>query len=202
MVLVEDTAVAAGLLPIGGLREHLRLGTGFASDSLQDGLLEACLRASLAQIEGRTGQALLRRSFTWRIWSWATREGQPIPIAPVVLLTRLEEVAGDGTATEIGGERYGLGRLGGVPVLLGRGAGLPEVPVDGHLRLVFEAGLGDDWAGVPVDLRQAVMIQAARFYEDRGLGADAGRGGGLAPAALALIGPYLPARLGAARGLA
>ncbi len=68
-----------------GLREHLRLGTGFGEDGLQDPVLAGFLRAALAAIEGRTGKALIARDFLytraggalptaslcrWRRWAW------------------------------------------------------------------------------------------------------------------------------------
>jgi len=57
-MLTEDTIVPTEALPIAAFREHLRMGTGFAEDTLQDGLLERHLRAALAAIEARTGKIL------------------------------------------------------------------------------------------------------------------------------------------------
>ena len=51
MILTELSAIAAEDLPVAQLKEHLRLGTGFAESDLQDGLCEAYLRASIATIE-------------------------------------------------------------------------------------------------------------------------------------------------------
>ena len=86
MNLVELTEVPDEALPVALLREHLRLGTGFPDDSLQDALLAGFLRAALAAIEGRTGKALLERSFAltlsaWRCWSAASPSPSP-PGAP------------------------------------------------------------------------------------------------------------------------
>jgi uncharacterized phiE125 gp8 family phage protein len=33
--------------------------------------------------------------------------------------------------------------------------------------VTFTAGFGDAWAAVPADLAQAVLMLAARYYEDR-----------------------------------
>ena len=51
--------VAFFALPLAALRDHLRLGTGFGDDSLQDGVLEQALRGAIAAIEGRTEKALI-----------------------------------------------------------------------------------------------------------------------------------------------
>lgn len=45
------------------LKDHLRLGSGFADDGMQDGLIEGYLRAAMAAIEGRIGKVLLARRF-------------------------------------------------------------------------------------------------------------------------------------------
>ncbi len=62
MMLVEQTTVPGAALPVAEFKDHLRLGTGFADDGVQDGVLEAYLRAAMAAIEARTGKILLTRS--------------------------------------------------------------------------------------------------------------------------------------------
>ena len=39
MMLIEQSAVPSGSLPIAELREHLRLGTGFSDAAVQDAVL-------------------------------------------------------------------------------------------------------------------------------------------------------------------
>ena len=63
MMLIEQTGVPTAALPVQEFKDHLRLGTGFADDTVQDALVEAYLRAALAAIEGRIGKALLPAIF-------------------------------------------------------------------------------------------------------------------------------------------
>lgn len=63
MLLTEQTIVPGAALPVQAFKEHLRLGTGFGDDDVQDALAESYLRAALAAVEGRTGKALLAREF-------------------------------------------------------------------------------------------------------------------------------------------
>lgn len=70
MMLIEDTAVGTEALPLAVFKEHLRLGTGFADDGLQDSLLESFLRSGMAAIEARTGKALIERRFSWTVSRW------------------------------------------------------------------------------------------------------------------------------------
>ncbi|MEL6745987.1 MAG: hypothetical protein AAFO68_11070, partial [Pseudomonadota bacterium] len=83
MMLVEQTSVPASVLPLAEFRDHLKLGTGFSDDAVQDGLLEANLRAALAAVENRTGKAVLERGFVWSISAWRDLSHQVLPVAPV-----------------------------------------------------------------------------------------------------------------------
>ena len=42
------------------------------------------------------------------------------------------------------------------------------MPLGGFVTVRFAAGFGTSWDRVPGDLAQAVMMLAARYYEDRG----------------------------------
>lgn len=72
MLLVEDTTIPTAVLPVADFRDHLRLGTGFADDGLQDAVLERHLRAAMAAIEARTGKILIARDFTWTLTAGRT----------------------------------------------------------------------------------------------------------------------------------
>jgi uncharacterized phiE125 gp8 family phage protein len=165
MMLIEETTVPGAALPVQALTEHLRLGTGFADDGLQDSLVESQLRAAIAVIEGRIGKALLTRRFRLELEDWRGVE-QALPVAPVsaVLTLRLVDEAG---SVVVGAERYRLVRDLHRPNLAGRGGALPVVPTDGRVEVVFEAGFGATWADVPRDLAQAVFLLAAEFHERR-----------------------------------
>ena len=67
------------------------------------------------------------------------------------------------------------------PRLRGTGRSLPDIPQDGAVEVLFDAGFGTDWAAVPVDLAQAVLLLAAEFYEVRHGG---GQGGPALPLAV------------------
>lgn len=166
-MLHEDTSVPVALLPLQAMRDHLRLGTGFAEDGLQDGLIEAYLRAAIAVIEGRTGKALLQRVFRFVLDDWRDPAAQALPIAPVrsVISVTLTDGAGGSTLLDAGLYRLiaDLHR----PRLAPKGPLLPAVPVAGQVELMFMAGFGPAWGDVPADLRQAVLLLAADLYERR-----------------------------------
>ena len=65
-------------------KAHLRLGTGFAEDDVQDEVLNGFLRAAIAAIEARTGKVLIERSFSWSLNGWRDPAGEVLPVAPVI----------------------------------------------------------------------------------------------------------------------
>lgn len=167
MMLIEQTTVPAAALPVGQLRDHLRLGTGFADDGVEDALLEALLRAAIAAIEGRTGKVLLTRSFVWQVLAWRDGERQPLPVAPVNTVTAVRIIDRLGAETLLDTGTYRLERDTHRPRVAADGLALPVIPMGGSAEIAFDAGFGAAWDAVPADLAQAVMLLAAHYYENR-----------------------------------
>lgn len=178
-MLFEETTVPGTALPVQALKDHLRLGSGFADDGMQDDLLAAHLRAAMAAIEGRTGKALLARRFRLRLPRWregrgAAATGQALPMAPVSALVSVTLIDAAGDETVLAPARYRLEPDMARPRLAGTGGVLPVVPEGGAAVIVFDAGFGAVWADVPPDLAQAVLLLAAEFYEMRHEGGQPG----------------------------
>jgi uncharacterized phiE125 gp8 family phage protein len=170
MMLVEQTTVPGTALPVAEFKDHLRLGTGFADDGVQDELLEAYLRAAIAAVEGRTGKAVLSRTFAWTLTAWRDLARQVLPVAPVSAIASLSIVDRLGAQEVIDRARYALEPDTHRPALVAAGLTLPVIPVGGSAVIEFDAGFGADWSAVPADLGQAVLILAAHLYETRGSG--------------------------------
>jgi len=195
-MLIEETAVPETALPIEPFKAHLRLGTGFGEDTLQDGLLAGFLRAALAAIEGRTGKVLLARDFTWTVSSWRDRGGVVFPAAPVRAVSAVVLVDAEGGESSVADWR--LERDEAAPRLCPVGALLPMVPRGGSVRIGFRAGMAEDWSGLPADLAQAVLMLAAHYYEYR---AETGLSEGCMPfGVVSLIQRYRALRLSPGAG--
>lgn len=167
MDLIETSSVADGALPVAAFRAHLRLGTGFADEATGDALLIQYLRAAIAAIEARTGKALLTRGFRLILPRWRWPDVQALPVAPVSAVASVTLVeAGGGTESADPGS-WRLVADTHRPTILATGAVLPGVPANGRVEIDFTAGFGADWDAVPDDLRQAVLLLAAQFYEGR-----------------------------------
>ena len=173
MLLTELTTISGAALPVQGLKDHLRLGTGFADSGMQDGLLEGYLRSAISAIEGRTGKALLSRQFKLTLEDWRDGSEQALPVAPVSAVVSLTLYNLANTATVIPADRYRLVQDTHRPKLAAAGYVLPVVPIDGRIEIVFAAGFGATWANVPPDLQQAVFLLAAQYNEHRNEFAEA-----------------------------
>ncbi len=166
MMLTEETAVPLAALPVEEMKDHLRMGSGFADDGLQDGLIEAYLRAAMAAIEGRIGKMLFQRRFLWALDRWRDAE-QALPVAPVSGIVSVTLVDASGAEVVVPAGAYRMIPDLHRPRLAGRGGALPVIPGEGMVKIVFDAGFGPGWSDVPVDLRQAVLLLAGEFYEHR-----------------------------------
>lgn len=166
-MLVEETTVPQSALPVAQLKDHMRLGSGFSDDGVQDDLLEGYLRASIAAIEARTGKILIEREFSWTLTAWRDLRRQPLPIAPVNAITGVMLIGMHGDETFADGDAWVLEPDAQRPGLKAAGACLPGVPVNGSVRIGMLAGFGPEWDDLPADLGQAVLMLAAHFYEYR-----------------------------------
>lgn len=188
MMVNEVTEVADAALPLARFREHLRLGSGFADDGLQDALLTGFLRAALAAIEARTGKALIERDFRWDVVAWRDPAGVVLPVAPVGHLV---------AATLAGADILPKLRLQpdlSAPRIMPVSGCLPQIATGQQAQITFRAGFGAGFTALPADLQQAVLLLAAHYYEFRD---ETALGAGCMPFGVsALIERYRPIRIG------
>lgn len=109
----------------------------------------------------------MERTFIWQLDGWRQPEQQALPVAPVQTISWLKTVSRDGAETLIDGGCYVLVQSEQRPLLRAACRRLPLIPTHGYGEIGFVAGYAADWAGLPSDLAQAVMLLAAYFYEVR-----------------------------------
>lgn len=166
MRVIEVEAVAQADLPVAELAEHLRLNGDIEGDAALQAQLAGYLRAALAAIEGRIGKALIARDFVLRLAQWRHGDRQPLPLAPVTAITAVRVIEEGAPQVDVAASRWYLEEDAHRPHVCARGVSLPRVPVGGRAEVAFSAGFGA-WGEVPMDLRQAVLLLAAQFYEYR-----------------------------------
>lgn len=198
MMLIEETTVPDAALPVAQFRAHLRLGTGFGEENLQDAVLRGFLRAAIAAIEARTGKVLIERAFSWTLSAWRDQAAQGLPVAPVTVITRVALIDAIGVESDLEIGKYRLEQDAQRPRLRPTSNLLPFVPRGGSVLIMFSAGMAPDWGGLPADLGQAVMLLAAHYYEYRN---ETNLSDGCMPFGVtSLIQRYRPLRLGLGAG--
>ena len=90
-----------------------------------------------------------------------------MPVAPVseVVDVMLEEA--QGAVVSVASSAYRLVSDAHHPCLKGVSGALPSIPTDGSATVRFVAGYGAGWSDSPADMRQAVLLLAAHYYEFR-----------------------------------
>lgn len=167
MMLIEETTVPLSALPVAQFQDHMRLGSGFSDDGLQDPLLESYLRAAIAAIEARTGKILIEREFSWTLTAWRAARSQPLPVAPVSAVIGVTLIDANGGEIPSDSQTWVLQPDSQRPALNAASACLPTIPVNGSVRIGLLAGYGPEWNDLPADLMQAVLLLATHFYEYR-----------------------------------
>ncbi|MEM0977276.1 MAG: hypothetical protein AAGJ34_07065 [Pseudomonadota bacterium] len=185
MILTETTSIADAALPVDALSAQLRLGTGFAEDGLQDGVLIAYLRAALSSIEAQIGITLLARDFLWDVTAFRECGQIALPLRPVSAVASITTFDADDVPTTLSVADYELRSDLNGSLLVGAP---PSIDTDGHAEITLTAGYSD-WASIPADLAHAVILLAAWFYENRT------GSGGMPTAVRSLLAPYKPRRL-------
>ncbi len=167
MLLKEVTPAALNPVPMREFSAHLRLANGFADDGSEDGLLELYLRNATAVVEQRLGRALVSRPYLLQVASW-NRDGHLImPVGPVQSIERFQLISSAG-ALDLTEADWALEPGSARQRLTGKhGQALRAIPRGGIGELQFTAGFGTSWNDVPDDIRQAVLLLGAHYYENR-----------------------------------
>src|SRR5690625_307710 len=182
----------ADLEPVlGEVISHLRLGFGFADDGAEDALLLRYLGSAISAIEAETGQALLTREFLLRIGGWDGQGRLVLPIGPVTEIAAIRFVRGS-EVVPVEPARWALMPGRSRQILSGPAGGpLPPVPRGAEIEVSFTAGHAENWADIPGELQQAVLMLAGVYYEHRHGDAPSA----MPPGVTALIRPYRPMRI-------
>ena len=167
MLLKELSPAATNPVPLRELAAHLRLSHGFTDDGSEDSLLELYLRNATAVVERRTSQALISRPYLLQVASWDRHGNLNLPIGPVNTIDSIKFVS-PGSTILLDPEDWQLEPGVTRQRITGTDCGpLWPLPRGAVAEFEFVAGYGESWNDVPDDLRQAVLLLAAHYYENR-----------------------------------
>ncbi len=143
-------------------------------DGAEDGLVTTLIGAARLHVEGITGRALLAQRWRVVLDQWPENGQVKLPVTPFISVAQINAYDVDGMAHTVPlvqfssePDRLILPRvLGGVPVLRGRHA----------IEIDYVAGFGTEPEDVPADLRQALLVLVAYWFEHRDAVIVAGSG--------------------------
>jgi uncharacterized phiE125 gp8 family phage protein len=155
-----------------------------------DDVIAALIAGARVHVEAQTRRALITQS--WRLIrdAWPDNGRVAILPAPLRAVTAGRVYRFDGTTQALDTATFVVDAAAAPAVL--SFSSPPPAPgrMVAGIELDISAGYGDAAAAVPGDLRQAIRLLVAHWYENRGLIA-AGQTVGILPAsAAALIAPY------------
>lgn len=185
-MLTEIAAPTIGADVLDDLARHLKVASPYSPDAAAE--MEGSLRAAISHIEMRLGLAFLERSFLWR-GGLGPESSITAPIGPVSGITSVALVLDDGGTEPLDLNLWRLDR----GVLRTRFCS--RRPVRDQVEIEFVAGFGAAWDDTPPDLRLAVFMTAAHFFDNRH--ATIANGAERVPFGVnELLAPWRPVRFG------
>ncbi len=162
---------------------HLRI-SGIEEDILIDGLIAA----ARLSIEAHAGVALISQTWKWTLDAWPG-DVMELPLGPT---TSIVSVAVDGAP--LSPSAYTL--VPGRPARLLSDTGArwtPPTTKAGGIEIIFAAGFGSSETDVPRDLRHAILMLVAHWFENREPASFAGTT--LPTSVTAILAPHKQVRL-------
>ncbi len=185
-MLEQLTPPAALAIPIETLAEHLHLNTA-APELDESDTLQRFIEAATATIERQIQTAFIMQTWRWTTATWCA----PLPLTPVAGIESVEVIDGAGEAVPWDG--WFLIDASQQRVGTRKGQTRPSILKDGYAVITFTTGYGTGWTDIPPDLRQAITLLAAHYYEHRDAVDD--QLAALPFGVISLIAPYRPIRL-------
>ncbi|MBU2532994.1 MAG: head-tail connector protein [Alphaproteobacteria bacterium] len=151
--------------PIGldDVKAHLRI-----DGEDEDMLLASLITTSRLHVEALLGLALITQTWQWRADCWPRGETVELMTRPLQSVEAVRVRDADGGATTIDAVDYIADVGGQTGRIAPRGGRWPRPGAAiGGIEVDFTAGYGDDGSDVPGDLRHALKLLTAHWYEVR-----------------------------------
>jgi uncharacterized phiE125 gp8 family phage protein len=155
-----------------------------------DDVIAALIAGARVHVEAQTRRALIAQS--WRLIrdAWPADGSVRILPAPLRELTAARVYRLDGTTQALDVSHFTV-EAGAAPAVIFFSTPQPApARIVAGIELDIEAGYGETAADVPADLRQAIRVLVAHWYENRGLIALGQQVSILPGAAAAILAPY------------
>ncbi|MBA4203373.1 head-tail connector protein [Pannonibacter phragmitetus] len=141
----------------------------------EDALLEHYIKAARQHVEALTRRALITQTLQVMLDAWPAGRAVRLPVGPVQDVLAVNLMDGDGVPQPLPSGAWRFYR-GSEPGSLRAAPGMgPVEPVNG-IQIEFIAGYGPNGSSVPEPLRQAILLLAAHWYENREASVEFGNG--------------------------
>jgi uncharacterized phiE125 gp8 family phage protein len=188
MPLILTTPPAAEPVLLADAKAHLRV-----THSDDDAYITKLIAAARRAIEQRTGLRLITQGWSLFIDCWPQSPAVSLLTAPVQAITDVITFGEDDTPATLDPAHYYLDAAS-VPAraVLRHGRTPPRGgrPIN-SIAIRFTAGFGATPDAVPAELRQAMLLTIAHWFDHRG----EGDGGSLPLSAITLLEPFRTLRL-------
>jgi uncharacterized phiE125 gp8 family phage protein len=163
----------------------------------EDGLVTTLIAAARIHIESTTGRAMLTQSWRVVLDGWPLDRTVTLPVAPLQTLTEIRAYDADGAFTTIALAQFQAESAVAPARLLLPPAitGMPALRERLGIEVDYVAGYGDDASAVPEDLRQALLVLVAHWFEHRDAVITAGAGTLIPLGFDGMVAPYKRVRL-------
>lgn len=190
MALYLTVPPAGEPITLAEAKAHLRI-----DEATEDIYVQALIVSARVRVEVETRRALITQTWTETLDCWPAEGVIPLQIAPVQAITAITVRNADGAMQAIDSALYALDGANLPPRLVLR-AGVPTpASIPAGIAITFTAGYGDDAADVPADIRHAMLLLIASWYEHRDPMLAAPDAAHLPKAVASVLGPYRGVRL-------
>jgi len=148
------------------MKAYLRI-----DDSNEEALITSLITAARLHVETHLSIATLTQSWSIFLDDWPSSSQVEIPISPLISVDLVNLYDEAGAATLLDAENYYIETASRVPRLVRTGTGIwpkPERKASG-IEMQITVGYGPAADDVPQNLRQAIMILVAHWFENREL---------------------------------
>ncbi len=163
----------------------------------EDGLITTLISAARLHVEGTTARALIAQSWRLVLDCWPADRVVSLPVGPVISLTAVTAYDSEGDPHDIPLAQF-LAETEVAPARLMLPlsvAGMPPLRERQGIEVDYAAGYGADREDVPVDLRQALLVLVAYWFEHRDAVIMAGSGSVVPSGFDRMVAPYKRVRL-------
>ena len=162
MALYLNSPPAAEPDPLAEAKALLRI-----DETAEDTYVSALIVSARVRIEVETRRALITQGWTQTLDRWPDDGVVALRIAPVQGISSVTVRDAAGTPEPVDAAAYALDGQGVPPRLLINSPVASPATLPAGIEITFTAGYGDAATDVPSDIRQALLLLVADWFEHR-----------------------------------